>query len=340
MTVTPPAEGSKEPVQPDEPGQSDQPDQPGHPSTSADRENPGARDDGGESSGTGDDPADGSARTCTRTGLRLVRAAGRVTYRVANNSYGPVAPKPRNLTYDDVEEWARWDSAGGRTIYSADTPTFAYLEVLAYVTPSEGLSQMPVSKAFPDSEEPDDQPKQPSAAWSTSGKGSEPTMLDRIEQEWKDRFGQFGIRKNPQRWREVRSLFPITLPTSGWFIDISHSDTVSALNRSGPPLDGPVHPTQRVTLANLLDENRAWTCRVATMLRQAILDDGSYAHGISYRSKHGVEGGCWAFWLRQIDDGHTPSEEHVTAGTGIAITAPNRNPDLKAATDILGIRQF
>jgi len=181
----------------------------------------------------GDHPADRSERTCARTGLRLVRADGQVTYRVANNSYGPMAPKPRNLTYGDVEEWARWDSAGGRTIYSADTPTFAYLEVLAYVTPSESLNQMPLSTAFPDSDEPEDQ-----AAHEGSGE-SEATMLERIGQEWQDQFGQFGIGKNTKRWREVRSLFPITLPTSGWFIDISHSDTVSALNRSGPPLDGP-----------------------------------------------------------------------------------------------------
>lgn len=293
-----------------------------------------AGDDPDHPGDRGDDPADMSERTCARTGLRLIRADGQVTYRVANNSYGPLAPKPRGLTYDDVEEWARWDSAGGRTIYSADTPTFAYLEVLAYVTPSETLAQMPVSKAFPDSDEPNDQPS------DTGRGGSEATMLERIGQEWQDKFGQFGIGKNTKRWREVRSLFPITLPTNGWFIDISHSDTVSALNRSGPPLGGPVHPTKRVTLANLLDENRAWTCRVATMLREAVLDDGSYAHGIHYHSKHGVEGGCWAFWLRQIDDGQAPSKELVTVGARIEITAPSDNPDLKAAADTLGICQF
>lgn len=268
----------------------------------------------------GDHPADRSERTCARTGLRLVRADGQVTYRVANNSYGPMAPKPRNLTYGDVEEWARWDSAGGRTIYSADTPTFAYLEVLAYVTPSESLNQMPLSTAFPDSDEPEDQ-----AAHEGSGE-SEATMLERIGQEWQDQFGQFGIGKNTKRWREVRSLFPITLPTSGWFIDISHSDTVSALNRSGPPLDGPVHPTKRVTLANLLDENRAWTCWVATTLREAVLDDGSYAHGIHYCSKHGVEGGCWAYWLRRIDDGQSPSAEPVAAGARIRSRRPATTP--------------
>lgn len=263
------------------------------------------------------------ARTCERTGLRLVPAAGQKVYRVAQTSFGPLAPLPREADYTDVLTWARWDTAGGRTIYAAEDALFAYLEVLAYLKPSDGLAQLTMREAFPSSTEPADR---------TSG-----SVLDQITKEWNSRYSGFGPGKNTQRWREARGLYELTLPADGWFIDITHNDTIAALNRSGGPLGGPFHPTDRVTVANLVDENREWTCRVATLLRGVVLDDGSLPHGISFKSKHGVNGTCWAVWLRRVDDGQDPSTELVTVSGMCEVKHISQNLPLRKAAETFGL---
>ena len=272
-------------------------------------------------------PSEGrSARTCERTGLRLVPADGQRTWRVAQTSYGAVAPRPRAADYTGVLGWARWDSAGGRTIYTAESELFAYLEVLAYLTPSDGLDQLPLTAAFPQSEDPEDHDI-----------GS---VLDRIRKEWDHKFAGFGPGKNPQRWREARSIYTVELPTDGWFIDVTHNDTIAALNRTGGPLGGPFHPTARVTLANLVDENREWSCRLATLLREVVLDDGSYSHGIRFRSKHGANGKCWAIWLRRVDDGYDPAFEPVVVTGPNEIQHPCRNTPLRDAAQTFGVTLY
>ena len=176
-----------------------------------------------------------------------------------------------------------------------------------------------------------------SVAASAHGDSS---VLDQIRREWEQKYGQFGPGKNPMRWREARALYPIVLPPDGWYIDISHADSIAALNRSSGPLGGPFHPTQRVTLANLTGEDRAWTCRVATLLRSVVLDDGSLPHGIQFVSKHGTNGLLWASWLRAIDDGKPEASEGVRALAGREIEHPSKDPALKAAADALGLCLF
>lgn len=70
----------------------------------------------------------GTRRICQDTGLALV--AGPVSsFRIARESYGALAPKPREAS-DDPGNWSRYDTIG-RTIYSSADRVTAFMELLA-----------------------------------------------------------------------------------------------------------------------------------------------------------------------------------------------------------------
>ena len=165
-------------------------------------------------------------------------------------------------------------------------------------------------------------------------------MYKQISREQQRTFGEFGPGKSPSRWREARSLYTLTLPSTGWFIDICHHDTIAALNRATGPLGGPFLLSERVTLNHLTSEDRAWTCEVATRLREVRLDDGSHALGIRYLSKHGTPGLCWAIWLRKSDTGHPVTDEAVQVTASRGIGPAEHDPALHQATTIFDLRPF
>lgn len=200
-------------------------------------------------------------------------------------SYGPLNPPLRAVDCTGVGGWSRWDVAGHRTIYAAVPEQFAYQEALQYITPADTLQATRMADVFDDQED------------------SDQSVLEAIAEEFGDMF-RWEPTAVAQQWRTERCLYEVTLPTDGWFIEIMHGDSVQALNAALGPLTGMpgmVDPTERITLAHLFGADRALTCRIATALHGLVLDDGSQPHGISFNSKLGIEGQCWAVWLRALD---------------------------------------
>jgi len=240
-------------------------------------------------------------------------------WRIAKPSYGPLNPPLRAADYTRVEDWSRWDVAGHRTIYAAVPEQFAYQEVLQYIAPADTLQATRMADVFDDRG------------------GSDQSVLEAIAEEFGDMF-RWEPNGVAQQWRTERCLYEVTLPADGWFIEIMHGDSVQALNAALGPLTGVVDPTERITLAHLFGADRALTCRIATALHGLVLDDGSRPHGISFNSKLGIEGQCWAVWLRALDDGKEVSSEPTRASGPHEILDIEHNPALKAAAAAQGRR--
>jgi hypothetical protein len=58
-------------------------------------------------------------------------------------------------------------------------------------------------------------------------------------------------------------------------------------------------------------------------LTQHVLDDGSRRHGIRFPSRLGADLGCWAVWLRNVDDRRPRDLEPTKAGVARTINATN-----------------
>jgi len=71
------------------------------------------------------------ARVCARTGLVLVPSRDRRRTGWRPSSYGPLNPPVRGPVGSDVSSWSRYDTYGGRTVYTASTRGRAFDEVLA-----------------------------------------------------------------------------------------------------------------------------------------------------------------------------------------------------------------
>lgn len=265
------------------------------------------------------------AHVCERTGLMLMASPTQAVFRVARPSYGALNPPVRPPDFGSVAEWNRWDTAGGRTVYWAEQPALAYIETLAPLRVAPSLADTRIADVFPE---------------GSMGNGA--TLGEAIAREWRSSFGDFTPGKNPKRWREDRALYEGDLPIKGWFIDVSHVDSVAALNRVNGPLAGPLFRNgEWLTKTHLYSDDRRLTCGAATALRNVVLGDGSLAHGITYSSKHGDgEGRLWAYWLRRVDDGYPPDSEPISVGRGLAIADCSMNPDLRRACEVLGIQQF
>lgn len=68
------------------------------------------------------------------------------TWRIAKTSYGPFNP-PLRENAGDRDSWGRFDSIGGRTIYSATTRECAFAEILSYYKRRLGASDALVRDA-------------------------------------------------------------------------------------------------------------------------------------------------------------------------------------------------
>lgn len=259
-------------------------------------------------------------RQCARTGLRLVRTAGREAVRVARLSYGALNPVLREESPSSVDKWGRWDILGGRTIYTADHAETAYREVLAYLAPSAGVRDTRLDQVFTE----DDQ-----------ATGGPHTLLEAIAAEWGELW-HIEPRMIVRGWRDARLLYELMLPVDGWCVDVEHQDSIDALNR-GLAQHLAAAGISRLTREHACGENRDITTYAALWIHGQVLDDGSLPHGITYPSKHGSNGTCWALWLRRVDDGHDPSTEPTTVTDEHEIKDPQHDTALKAAADAFGL---
>lgn len=262
-----------------------------------------------------------AARRCTSTGLRIVAHHDRRVVRIAKPSYGALGPQVREMTptREAIQSWGRYDATGAATVYAAANPETAFREVLAYLAPSPGLRNTRLSDVF-----------------TEEGSGDHRTLIEAITADWDDLWS-IHPKKIVQGWREARALYRLMLPSSGWFVDIAHQDSLDALNHGLARL---LHETGkgRLTLGDLCGEDRRWTVLAARWIYEQILDDGSLAHGLEFSSKHGSNAACWAVWLRRVADGAEPISEPTRVLHETRIEPPDRNAPLERAATAFGLR--
>jgi RES domain len=229
------------------------------------------------------------ATICASTGLNIVPSSGQSVFRVARTHYGPINPPPRVPGQHAVEGWSRWDT-GGRTIYGCSSATGAFVEVLEYIRPDPPAT--PLTELFDD-----------------VSPGDAATLAAQIAREL-PLHGAMPYRSISRGWREVRSLYELQLPYSGWFIDVTGAESISVLSEQLSSLLEE-HGIAQLTLSELTSSSEAMkrlTTGIATWIRERIvLVDGERPHGIFYPSKWGTTlGDNYAMWLRRADDGTGP----------------------------------
>lgn len=234
-------------------------------------------------------------RTCTRTGFRIIEAAGEPSYRVAQDRYGAVsvlrndrvgplpAPKPGVPVAD---KRGRYDTLGS-TVYLADSRRCAYAEVLSGFRRERAA----VAKAAE------------SIGWTVDEYMAQ-VVLDAknngVDVPW-------AISVD---WQFQRSIYEISLPSDGWWIKIDHKDTLSAFQHLTPPVKGMTAALQFLTAGSITGNNRALTTILSQTAREQVLDNGYEPLGISFESKT-LFGRCWAFWDRRVDSGLAPGSNDL-----------------------------
>jgi hypothetical protein len=119
-----------------------------------------------------------------------------------------------------------------------------------------------------------------------------------------------------------RSVYEIRMPTSGWWVQIDHPGTLTAVRRLIPAGSGISRERLRVlTLSGLTGEDRSLTTLLAHHIREAVLDDGSEPLGVWYPSKT-LQGRCWAYWDRRTDVGLPPGRDSL-----MQLVSENVGPD-------------
>jgi len=239
-----------------------------------------------------------SQTTCTVTGLHLIKASGGVGVRVARTSLGPLHVWPRSVTpagWVDVDELYR-----PITIPWEEDPAWSRWDTVGrtlYVADSPRAAEA-VGMSVQD-------------------------YLAAIEREWKGvcamEPGQF-----PAGWRHDRALYEIQTPGSGWWIDVEHGDSLTALS-AAPLALTPVRLAEPLTRSHVLDDRRRVTVSLAMHMRSLKLFDGSSPLGVVWESKTGY-GRNWAHWMRRVDDGLDPgADDPSPIGDGRQIAADDRD---------------
>lgn len=257
---------------------------------------------------------DGAA-VCQNTNFTLLPSGGRRIYRVAQTKYGATAPPPR-LADEDGSAWNRWDTPG-RTLYGCSDPVGALIEVLGYVTPDPPA--IPMEDLFDD-----------------VGAGDMATFAEQIAQELPS-CGGMPYRSISKGWREARALYELSLPQTGWFIDITAMSSIATISATMTDILA-AHAVTDLTVSELTastDGARRLTTAIATRIRtHTTLDDGSLPLGIAYPSKKGVSLQNWALWMRRTDD-QTGSD--IRARSVISSALGKHSQALIDATKALGI---
>jgi hypothetical protein len=229
------------------------------------------------------------ARVCERTGL--VPSAGQAAYRVALSSYGPLNPPVRGPVGSDVSSWSRYDTYDGRTVYTVSTRGCAFDEVLAGFRRRLG--------------------DRDSLAKDAAAVGlSVAEFLRAVDDDWAE-LGVMLPGHLPWAWRTARLLYTVTHPRSGWWVMLDTAESIAAI-RSALGERLAVGGVTDVDLALLHGPDRLATVGIAGWVRSAVLDDGTAAHGIVYRSRH-AGGDVHACRLRRLDVGDPAGTAPLTA---------------------------
>lgn len=261
-------------------------------------------------------------RICMASGLQLYAAHGETTFRVAQPKYGPMNPQPRpaerpGANVDAWRSWQRWDVPGHRTIYAATSKQLAYAEVLG---PFKRRLQDNLPSGLDLSKYLDDVPNA-ARGWEI------------VSAEWGNQLQPYCL---PASWRNERMMYKLTVPSSGWFVDITTMQSIATLEKKLSP-QLLVLAVSELDLSLLSGNRREVTCEIAEWVHAQTLDDGSFAHGVVYPSRRGGER-CWATWLRRIDDGLEPLSEPTKADAGTAIR--RNDPDLTVVLERFGLKCF
>ena len=249
-----------------------------------------------------------SGQQCTKTGLWILDDF-RTGFRIATTIRGPLDP-PERLVGDDPAEWSRYDTRGS-TVYISDTEEIAFAEVLSGYALKLGARH----------------PMQKDADFQGM---TLDVYMRSIAAEWGNHMGPGFLAK---QWRDLRSIYKLTLSSTGWWVDVEHPDSIAAISAGiGEQLHTQLGLKQ-LTLGVLHGEDRVATTMVSTWIRQQVLVDGSRPLGLRFKSKHGG-GGCWAYWLRRRDDGL--DEINMTDDDGAQIHI--NNPSLQTVAKRFGIK--
>lgn len=236
--------------------------------------------------------------------------------RIAKPSYGALNPQRQPFGVVDRSVWGRYDVPGHHTVYASTVAQAAYAECAASLRPALMLDA-PLSDFF-DLEAGDD-PDQ--------------TVGDVVQQEWENDF-HWDTHNVAARWRHDRRLYSLALPADGWFVHVEHADSIAVVNDAlGPHIAGLASGHRpafaQLTTEALRGEDRHVSTTIAEWIHQQTLDDGNRPHGVYYGSKLGADWGCWAIWLRVIDDDGDPANEPTTITQTQEIREPEHNLDLK-----------
>jgi hypothetical protein len=227
---------------------------------------------------------------CTATGLELVEGPKPGNYRIARSSYGPIAPKEREVEADgtlDTAAWSRFDTVG-HTLYTTDDRLTSFMELLApYRTEINGARRS-LQKDADAMGIPLDE------YWAM------------VVEDW-DQAGTMRARWLPRAWRDGRTMYRVDYP-QGWWVDIMSTSTLTALSQHLEEELAELGITGGLTVAHVTADDRAVTTLLARWLRDtATLFDGTQPLGIRFVSKHGHPAGgtgtCWAYWMRATDAG-------------------------------------
>ncbi|MFV1356211.1 RES domain-containing protein [Mycolicibacterium fortuitum] len=251
-------------------------------------------------------------RVCSVTQLALIPSTGTPAWRIAKESYGPMNP-PVRTPKTPRGQWGRYDVLNHRTIYAGVPVHSAYAESLAFARPDVDTE---LSEHFDDD----------------TYFGS---LEEEIIKEWMER-DHMAPHQIAAAWRNERLIYPLTLPPSGWFVDIEHSASIgSIIDNLQPALS--MADVPQLTTSHLRGEDRALTTNIAEWVHKQILDDGSLPLGIVYGSKHDSHWQNYAIWLRAMDDGKDTSSEPTRSGPGETIDKPEHNPALRYVCDVFDL---
>lgn len=257
--------------------------------------------------------AEPDGRTCTATGLRLLMADGATAYRVAKDRGRPALEGYLNgvvgpLPASQPEMRGRWDTIGS-TVYFAATPECAFAEVLAPLVANRARLTVAAERA----------------GYASADEFAYAVLHQSADLEVDRPWAISGA------WQYARSLYYVTMPTAGWWIQVDHPDSLDALRRQAFGLL-PDHPFGELWASHLEGDNRALTTSLANHIRNLVLDDGSEPLGISYRSRT-LYGRCFAWWDRRGDMGLGPglNDPYLARSTNVD------TPELRVVARRLGL---
>lgn len=234
-------------------------------------------------------------------------------YRIATESYGALNPKQRGYFFpDEVGVWNRYDTTG-RTLYVAQTRNGAFTESLyGYRLDSSARTAIDFM------------------AQQYEISVDEAYNLYLEEQEG---LGHEAPGIISSTWRGGRRLYELSSSQELVWFDLSTAHSLEFIDRVIGPEIYKVSGEKAVDLSHILGSNRKLTTLIATRLRNLRLNDGGFADGIRFTSRHGI-GVCWAFWMRRTDDGL--DNELVTSDSGVCIH--DDDADLLDVTQRFNIR--